>query len=247
MSTIVVAVVGRRGDVEEHQLVGALGVVAGGQLDRIAGVAQVDEVDALDDAAAGDVEARDHPGDLHHRPPRSAAQRLGHREPPFVQRLAGDDAAEARDRRRAPRRRRATTTPPLAITGTSVAAAAAASPSTSGPASMPSRPMSVMTNAAAVGNRPSASSSCTPLALGPAVHRELAVAVVEPDGDRRRRADAASTSVGVAHGGRAHHHPVRRRRRRAPRHRRRVRTPPPVCTCARPCDARRRSRRPRRG
>ena len=41
----------RGGDVEEDQLVGALGVVALGQLDRIAGVAQADEVGALDDAA----------------------------------------------------------------------------------------------------------------------------------------------------------------------------------------------------
>ena len=54
-----VAPVAGRGDVEEGQLVGALLVVAGGDLDRIAGVAQLDEVDALDDAAGGDVEAGD--------------------------------------------------------------------------------------------------------------------------------------------------------------------------------------------
>ncbi len=47
----------RRGDVEEAELVGALAVVARRDLDRIAGVAQVDEADALDDAAALDVEA----------------------------------------------------------------------------------------------------------------------------------------------------------------------------------------------
>ena len=46
----VAAVAGRR-DVEEGELVGALLVVARGDLDRIAGVAQLDEVDALDDAA----------------------------------------------------------------------------------------------------------------------------------------------------------------------------------------------------
>ena len=45
-----------RADVEERELVGALLVVAARDLDRIAGVAQVDEVDALDDAAGGDVE-----------------------------------------------------------------------------------------------------------------------------------------------------------------------------------------------
>src|SRR5262249_11296065 len=45
------------GDVEEYQLVSALIVVAGGELDGIAGVAQAYEVDALYDAAAGYVEA----------------------------------------------------------------------------------------------------------------------------------------------------------------------------------------------
>ena len=53
-------VVGRRGDVEEHQLVGAFGVVARRELDRIAGVADLDEAHALHDAARVDVEARDH-------------------------------------------------------------------------------------------------------------------------------------------------------------------------------------------
>ena len=48
-----------RGDVEEDELVGARLVVDGGQLDRIAGVAQVHEVDAFDDAPLVDVEARD--------------------------------------------------------------------------------------------------------------------------------------------------------------------------------------------
>ncbi len=59
------AIVGRRGDVEEHQLVGTLGVVPGGELDRVAGVTEIDEVGALHHTAAGHVEARDHPGDLH--------------------------------------------------------------------------------------------------------------------------------------------------------------------------------------
>src|SRR5262249_28758656 len=54
-----VALVGRSGDVEKGQLVGALVVVSGRALDRIAGVAQLDEAHALDHAAAIDVEARD--------------------------------------------------------------------------------------------------------------------------------------------------------------------------------------------
>ena len=54
-----VAALVRRGDVEEDELVGALGVVALGELHRVARVADVDEVRALDDAAGVDVQARD--------------------------------------------------------------------------------------------------------------------------------------------------------------------------------------------
>ena len=46
-----------RGDVEEGELVGAGGVVGDCRFDRIAGVAQIDEIDALDHAAVLDVEA----------------------------------------------------------------------------------------------------------------------------------------------------------------------------------------------
>ena len=49
----------RSGYVEKDQLVGALGVVALGQLNRIPRVAQADEVGALDDATGVDVEAGD--------------------------------------------------------------------------------------------------------------------------------------------------------------------------------------------
>ena len=49
----------RRRHVEERQLVGALRVVGGGQLDGIACVAQVLEVDALDHPAVVDVQARE--------------------------------------------------------------------------------------------------------------------------------------------------------------------------------------------
>ena len=49
----------RGGDVEEHQLVGALGVVASGQLHRVAGVAQADEVGPLDHPALVHVETGD--------------------------------------------------------------------------------------------------------------------------------------------------------------------------------------------
>src|SRR6185436_6543202 len=56
-----VALVGARGDVEEGELVGAFAVVACRDLHRIAGVAQLDEVDAFHYPAGGDVEAGDHP------------------------------------------------------------------------------------------------------------------------------------------------------------------------------------------
>ena len=54
-----------RGDVEEAELVGARLVVSGGGLDRIARVSEVDEVDALDDAALFHVEAG-YDADLQH-------------------------------------------------------------------------------------------------------------------------------------------------------------------------------------
>jgi hypothetical protein len=60
------------GDVEEDQLVRALRVVAGRELDGIAGVAQVDEVRPLDHPPPIDVEAGDDPLERHDRYPRRA-------------------------------------------------------------------------------------------------------------------------------------------------------------------------------
>ena len=54
-----VALLERRLHVEEDELVGAAVGVGGAELDRVADVAQLLELDALDDAAAGHVEARD--------------------------------------------------------------------------------------------------------------------------------------------------------------------------------------------
>jgi len=51
------AIVAGGGDVEEGQFVGALLVVATGDFHRVAGVAQLGEVDALDHAAIGHVQA----------------------------------------------------------------------------------------------------------------------------------------------------------------------------------------------
>ena len=47
------------GNVQECELVSTLRVVAGGNLDRVAGVAQLDKVDAFYDTATGHVEAGD--------------------------------------------------------------------------------------------------------------------------------------------------------------------------------------------
>ena len=60
-----VAVLVARRDVQEGELVGAGGVVDPRLLDRIAGVAQVDELHALDHAAVVHVEAGDD-ADLQH-------------------------------------------------------------------------------------------------------------------------------------------------------------------------------------
>ena len=54
-----VAIVGRRGNVEERNLVGAFLVVSACDLDRVTGIANVDKLDALDDPAGVDVEAGD--------------------------------------------------------------------------------------------------------------------------------------------------------------------------------------------
>ena len=54
-----VALLERRLHVEEDELVGAAVGVRGAELDRVAHVAQLLELDALDDAAGGHVEARD--------------------------------------------------------------------------------------------------------------------------------------------------------------------------------------------
>ena len=51
-----------RGDVEEGELVGAGRVVGLGGLDRVAGIAQVDEANAFDDPPVLDVEAGDETG-----------------------------------------------------------------------------------------------------------------------------------------------------------------------------------------
>ena len=65
------------GDVEEAKLVRARRVIDARLLDGIARINEVDEVDSLHDAPAGDVEARDHANpDAHARAIPSAASSL---------------------------------------------------------------------------------------------------------------------------------------------------------------------------
>ena len=220
-STIVSRPSRRRGDVEEDQLVGALGVVAGGQLDRVAGVAQVDEVHALDDAAGVDVEAGDDPGDPHDRHPGQRGERLGRRRSgprraPCPTIDPGQPPARARP---GPRRSSSVPTPPDAITGTR----SVARQPRRRPVEVGAGQHAVAADlgddervAPASAKRPSASSSRTPAALGPAVDGDLAAAVRRA---RRRPATTAATvatSVGSLDARRCRSRPGRRRRRRAP-------------------------------
>ncbi len=57
--------VARGGDVQKHKLIGALRVIAFGKLDRITGIPQVNEVDALHYTSAGDIETRNDPFGKH--------------------------------------------------------------------------------------------------------------------------------------------------------------------------------------
>ena len=114
---------GRGGDVEEHELVGALAGVALGELGRVALVDEVDEPRALDDAPVRDVEAGDHAAAEHQAATRSRAAMPDHvrdQAQPVVARAlrveldaqqaaAGDrrdERAAVLRARRGPRRRR---------------------------------------------------------------------------------------------------------------------------------------------
>ncbi len=72
----VTAALGGGADIEDDELVGALFGVGGGELHRIAGVAQPLELDALDDPAVLDIETRNDPRQQHQTAsPAAASQR----------------------------------------------------------------------------------------------------------------------------------------------------------------------------
>ena len=245
-----VAVVARRGDVEEHELVGALGVVARRELDRIARVADADEV------ARPSRRGRRRRRGTGSRGRRARGDPLLDGEPVLVDRAADDRAREARARRprtrpsarrsSSGRRRRRSRSP-----APSTAARRAPSWSMAGPASMPSRLMSVTTSAPTPG-------SVEPLARG---RRGRARSRRSSRGSRRRGRAASSPTatcpgcsvrelvddLGVLDRRAADHDAVRRRPRTVRSRRRRVRTPPPVCTRALDVGADRLDRRDRFG
>ena len=80
------------GNIEEAQFVGPGRIIGTGLFDRIAGIAQVDEVDALDHPAIGNIETgNDTDADGHGSAPVGHGDRGGKIEPAFVQRPPGDD------------------------------------------------------------------------------------------------------------------------------------------------------------
>src|SRR5664280_1732953 len=156
-------VVRRGGDVEEHQLVRTLTVVAGGELHRVAGVEQVGEPDALDHPAVVHVEAGDHPNRAHAATPSATVIRPSTSALPVM----APSSRRGRDPGgRCPRAANASMsatdpTPPEAMTGTSVEARTAARPARSGPVRVPSRSIEVTTTAASPAPATSASTSPT--------------------------------------------------------------------------------------
>ena len=84
------------GDVEEAQLVRPGRVIGARLLDRVAGILEIDEVDALDHAAIGDVETGDDAdADGHALMPVRHRDRRRKVEPPVIERAAGDHAFDA--------------------------------------------------------------------------------------------------------------------------------------------------------
>ena len=124
-STMVSRLVRRRGDVEEGDLVGTFGVVAGSQLDRVALVGQVDESHALDDTATGDVEAGDQADAAHAATPSSTLNRPSTMALPT---MAPASRRPPAARPASATRSSAPDTPPDATTGSDVVSSRACSP-----------------------------------------------------------------------------------------------------------------------
>src|SRR5690606_37143236 len=136
-------------DAEEGQLVRALLVIASRDLDRIAGVAQLEEVDPFDDAPIGHVEAGNDAFCQAHKPfqplssSASAWAAAKSSVPSYMARPViapmMPSSSTAHSRRTSSR----FVTPPLAMTGMRKAWAKVTVASILTPESMPSRPISV--------------------------------------------------------------------------------------------------------
>src|SRR5439155_18360413 len=135
-----------RAYVEKGELVGALEVVAARDLDRIAGIAQVDEIHALDHAACGDVEAgNDALGEsqLGQEPLAAFIAALKSSLPSYKARPAMAPMMPSFSNGMRLRMSWIEAIPPEAITGILSSRASLTVASTFTPVSMPSRPMSV--------------------------------------------------------------------------------------------------------
>src|SRR5664280_1497102 len=160
-------------DVEEDQFIGTLGVIARRQLDRVAGVEQVDEPDALDHPTCVHVQAGDHTDRPQASTPSATVILPSTRALPAITppsrrspRPPAVSGASTRTTRPASDSTSATDpTPPEAITGSAVRCKTARSPSRSGPESMPSRSMAVTITAAnsTAPNSPRTSETVRPL------------------------------------------------------------------------------------
>ncbi len=116
-----------------------------GHLHRVAGVAQVDEADALDHPAAVDVQAGDDPLGQHQAHPIRPAHGLGQVDRAGVECPADDHPGDPRRPQAAASAgcRPGDDTPPEAITGRSVPCGEGRQAARLGPSSVPSREMSV--------------------------------------------------------------------------------------------------------
>ena len=206
------------GDVEKAQFVGTRVVIGARLLDRIAGVAQIDEVDALHDPAVVDVETGDDAmaADGHARRDDSRAQI----EPAVVERPPGDRRRQRRPRRNRQRRDVVDdATPPEAITGSRLRARDPRSPRRR-TRSAPSRPMSVNSSAAtpASSKRRARSTAATSL-----VSAQPSTATIPSRASIRPRPAREIPAAGAPNRGRA----KRRCRSRRGRRRERTRRRPP--------------------
>ena len=150
--------------------------------------------------------------------------------------LPDDDPGQPRHRRQCLAGPSSDATPPEAMTGQGATAATAASPSTVGP---DQRTVAAdVRHDERLGRREVTEhvGQPAPAALGPAVHGQLATAMIEPDRDRHDLGDGADELRRLP-APRSPSRPSPRPRRASAPASSTLRTPPPACTRARPATA----------